>query len=76
MSCHLVLIAQAASSHDHVQIVCRYYGVTSLSMRLATSWLTAVQPDLREQFWFPESNPDNIHPTCLGMRYACFWCSH
>lgn len=39
-------------------------------MRLATSWLTAVQPDLREQFWFPEANPDNIHPTCLGMRYA------
>ena len=51
-----------------MQIVSRYYGITSLSMRGVISSELEVQPGLREQLWFPLSMRDNIHPTCLGMR--------
>ena len=52
------------------QVVCRYYGVTSLSMRAAVSAQLVIEPSLREQLWFPETYSDNIHPTCLGMRWG------
>lgn len=61
-------------SHALAQVVCRYYGITSLSMRGVINADLALSPDLLEQLWYPETISDNIHPTCLGMRCGLLPC--
>ena len=48
-----------------------YYGVPSLSLRLAIHHELQLQPDLLHQVWWPEEIwKDQLHPTCIGHRYG------
>ena len=59
------------SSIYTVQAIMGYYGVPSLSLRLAIHHELQLQPDLLHQVWWPEEVwKDQLHPTCIGHRYG------
>lgn len=55
------------NDEELVDVVLKYYGIPTLSMKNAIHSLVSDTPQLLDQFWWPA--PDNkIHPTCIGTR--------
>ena len=54
-----------------VQVVLKYYGLPSLSLRDAVFDELVQDPALVHELWPPKFN---LHPTCIGTRYGPLLC--
>ena len=60
-------------AEDAIDVLMKFYGVPTLSMRNALHTMLETQPAMMDQLWRPiiqgQFN-DRLHPSCIGTRYA------
>lgn len=57
------------NDEDLVDILLKYYGIPTLSLKNAIHGLLIETPQLIDEIWWPEPD-DKVHPTCIGARHG------